>query len=73
MAYPFPRRTLWQMAFRAYQQQGDLRTFYLLKRKQSLHQLAAVTATSLRLCHIIRRIMTDEREYRPDVRPLKTL
>jgi transposase len=66
---PFLRRTLWQMAFQASQHEGDLRQFYLRRRKYGQHHLAAVTATALRLCHIVWRIMTDERPYLPDGRP----
>jgi len=69
---PYLRRTLWLMAARAVQSEGDLRTFYLRKRKQGLHHLAAVTATALRLCHVIWRILTDERDYRPQGRPETT-
>ncbi len=69
---PFLRRTLWQMAFQASQKEGDLRKYYLRKRKYNLHHLATVTTTALRLCHIVWRIMTDEREYRPEGRPQKT-
>jgi transposase len=69
---PFLRRTLWQMAFQASQHEGDLRKFYLRRRKHGQHHLAAVTATALRLCHIVWRIMTDERPYLPNGRPQKT-
>ena len=63
---PFLRQTLWQMAYRAIYQEGDLRQFWLRKRTQKTHQLAAVTAVAGKLCHIIWRIMTDERDYIPD-------
>ena len=63
---PFLRQTLWQMAYRAIYQEGDLRQFWLRKRTQKKHQLAAVTAVAGKLCHIIWRIMTDERDYVPD-------
>ncbi len=63
---PFLRQTLWQMAYRAIYQEGDLRQFWLRKRTQKTHQLAAVTAVAGKLCHIIWRIMTDERGYIPD-------
>jgi len=69
---PFLRRTLWQMAFQASQHEGDLLQFYLRRRKHGQHHLAAVTATALRLCHIVWRIMTDERPYLPEGRPQKT-
>jgi len=69
---PYLRQTIWRMAARAVQSEGDPRTFYLRKRKQGLHHLAAVTATALRLCHVIWRIWTDRRDYRPEGRPEKT-
>jgi transposase len=69
---PYLRRTIWFMAARAVQSEGDLRTFYLRKRNQGLHHLAAVTATALRLCHVIWRILTDQRDYRPEGRPNKS-
>jgi transposase len=66
---PFLRRTIWQMAHRAIYQEGDLRQFWLHKRAQHKHHLAAVTAAAGKLCHIIWRIMTDKRDYIPDRRP----
>jgi len=66
---PFLRRTIWQMAYRAIYQEGDLRQFWLRKRAQQKHHLAAVTAVAGKLCHIIWRIMTDERDYVPEGRP----
>ena len=54
---PFLRRTLWQMAFQVSQHD---RKFYLRRRKLGQHHLSAITATALRLCHIVWRIMTDE-------------
>ena len=65
---PFLRQTLWQMAHRAVYQEGDLRRFWLHKRAQQKHHLAAITAVAGKLCHIIWRIMTDERDYVPDRR-----
>jgi transposase len=66
---PFLRQTLWLMAHRAIYQEGDLRQFWLHKRAQQKHHLAAVTAVAGKLCHIIWRIMTDQRDYAPDRRP----
>lgn len=60
---PYLRRTLWWMAFRTLQQDGDLRNFWLRKRREGVHHLAAVTATARKLCHVIWRIMTDQRDY----------
>jgi transposase len=62
---PFLRKTLWQMAYRALQEEGDLRNFWLKKKRQNKHQFVAVTAVARKLCHIAWRIMTDEREYIP--------
>lgn len=62
---PFLRRTLWQMAYRALQQEGDLRDFWLKKKSQNKHQLVAVTAVARKLCHVVWRIMTDRRDYVP--------
>jgi transposase len=66
---PYLRQTIWQMAHRGIYQEGDLRRFWLRKRAQQKHHLAAVTAVAGKLCHIIWRIMTDERDYTPDGRP----
>jgi transposase len=60
---PFLRKTLWQMAYRALQQEGDLRNFWLKKKRQNKHQFVAVTAVARKLCHVVWRIMTDQREY----------
>lgn len=60
---PFLRKTLWQMAYRALQQEGDLRNFWLKKKRQNKHQLVAVTAVARKLCHVVWRIMTDRRDY----------
>jgi len=65
---PFLRQTIWQMAHRAVYQEGDLRRFWLHKRAQQKHHLAAITTVAGKLCHIIWRIMTDERDYLPDRR-----
>ena len=45
---PFLRRTLWQMALRAAYTEGDLREYFLRKRREKLHHLAAVTAVSIK-------------------------
>jgi hypothetical protein len=66
---PVLRHTLWQMAHRAIYQEGDLRQFWLRKRAQQKHHFVAVTAVAGKLCDIIWRIMTDERDYVPDHRP----
>lgn len=63
---PYLRRTLWMMAHRAAYLEGDLRTYFLRKRSHGLHHLAAVTATATKLCRIVWRIMTDQRDYLPD-------
>jgi transposase len=61
---PYLRRTLWMMARQACHKQGDLREYFLRKSK-SLPYLAAVTATAVKLCPIVWRIMTDRRDYLP--------
>jgi len=66
---PFLRQTLWLMAHRAVYQEGDLRQYWLRKRAQQKHHLAAVTAVAGKLCRIAWRIMTDKRDYIPDRRP----
>jgi transposase len=60
---PFLRKTLWQMAYRALQEEGDLRNFWLKKKRQNKHQFVAVTAVARKLCHVVWRIMTDQRDY----------
>jgi len=62
---PFLRKTLWQMAYRAVQNEGDLRDFWLKKKRQNKHQFVAVTAVARKLCHVVWRIMTDQRDYIP--------
>lgn len=62
---PFLRKTLWQMAYRSLQQEGDLRDFWFKKKHQNKHQLVAVTAVARKLCHVVWRIMTDQRDYIP--------
>ncbi len=62
---PFLRHTLWAMAHRACYQEGDLRNYWLRRRGQGLHHLAAVTAVAIKLTHVAWRIMTDRRDYLP--------
>ena len=62
---PFLRHTLWSMAHRACYQEGDLRDYWLRRRGDGLHHLAAVTATTIKLCHVTWRILTDRRDYLP--------
>jgi transposase len=62
---PYLRRTLWQMAYRAVCTEGDLRDFWRRKHRQNKHHLVAVTAAANKLCHIVWRIMTDQRDYIP--------
>jgi transposase len=68
---PFLRHTLWAMAHRACYQEGELRDYWLRKRGQGLHHLAAVTAVALKLCRVAWRILTDRRDYQPQ-RPQNT-
>jgi transposase len=70
---PHLRKTLWTMAYHACYQEGDLRTFWLKKRGQGVHHLAAVTAVARKLCHVVWRIMTDKRPFRPEGKPTKTI
>jgi len=62
---PFLRHTLWTMAHRSCYQEGDLREYWLRKKRAGLHNLAAVTATGIKLCHAAWRILTDQRDYLP--------
>jgi len=62
---PFLRHTLWSMAHRACYQEGDLRDYWLRRRGEGLHHLAAVTATAVKLCHVVWRILSDRRDYLP--------
>ncbi len=62
---PALRYTIWNMARGACFQDGDLRDYYLRRRKQGLGHLSAVTAVAVKLCHIIWRIMIDRRDYLP--------
>ena len=65
---PFLRETLWNMAFQAIYQEGDIRNFWLRKMADGLKHKAAITATSIKLCQITWRILTDKRDYRPEGR-----
>jgi len=62
---PFLRRTLWTMSFRAIQQEGELREYWLRRRRKGAHHFAAVIATAVKLCHVTWRIMIDCRDYLP--------
>jgi transposase len=66
---PFLRETLWNMTFQAIYQEGDIRNFWLRKMAGGLKHKAAITATSIKLCQIAWRILTDKRDYRPEGRP----
>ena len=63
---PYLRRTLWGMAHRAIYLEGDLRDYWLRKRGQGKHHLAAVTAAAAKLARIAWRILTDKRPYDPN-------
>jgi len=62
---PYLRRSLWQMAYRALCTEGDLRDYWRKKQRQKKHHLVAVTAVANKLCHVVWRIMTDQRDYIP--------
>jgi transposase len=62
---PYLRRTLWMMASLAIRREGQLRDYYLRRRRQGLHYLAIVTAVALKLCRVVWRILRDQRDYRP--------
>jgi len=62
---PYLRRSLWQMAYRALCTEGDLRDYWRKKHRQNKHHLVAVTAVANKLCHVVWRIMTDQRDYIP--------
>lgn len=62
---PFLRNTLWHMTQRACFQEGDLRDYWLKRRRQGLTHRSAVAATAIKLCHLSWRIMTDRRDYLP--------
>jgi len=68
---PVLRQTLWLMAHAAVRQEGSLRDFWLRKREQGLHYLAAVTAAAAKLCRISWRVLTDQRDYVPEGCPAK--
>ncbi|UCC31404.1 MAG: hypothetical protein JSU86_03835 [Phycisphaerales bacterium] len=54
---------MWQMAYRACYQEGDLRDYWLRRKREGLSHRSAVTATAIKLCHVTWRIMTDRRNY----------
>ena len=60
---PFLRRTLWAMALRSCQQEGDLRDYWLRKRREGTHHLTAVTTVAAKICRRAWRILTDQRDY----------
>lgn len=60
---PALRNMIWQMAHRACYQEGDLRDYWLRRKRQGLSHRSAVTATAIKLCHATLRIMTDRRNY----------
>lgn len=62
---PYLRRTLWMMASLAVRREGDLRDYYLRRRREGLHYLAVVTAVALKLCRVVWRILRDQRDYQP--------
>jgi transposase len=63
---PYLRHTLWSMAQRACFHEPYFRSLYRRKRAKGKHHLGAVTSIAGHLCHIVYRIMTDERDYIPD-------
>jgi hypothetical protein len=62
---PFLRRTLWGMALGTLQRDGELRDYWLRKRREGVHHLTAVTAIAAKLCRAAWRILTDRRDYLP--------
>jgi transposase len=62
---PHLRRTLWGMALSTLQRDGELRDYWLRKRREGMHHLAAVTAVAAKICRIAWRILTDRRDYQP--------
>jgi transposase len=66
---PYLRQTLWNMAFQAVYREGDLRTYWLRRRSEGLAHRVAITAAAIKLCHIVWRILTDQRDYLPEGRP----
>jgi len=69
---PHLRRTLWMMAAIAARREGELRNYYLRRRREGLHYLSAVTATAIKLCRVVWRILTDKRDYIPEGRPTQS-
>jgi len=69
---PHLRRTLWMMASVAVHRECELRDYYLRRRREGLHHLAAVTAVAIKLTRIAWRILTDQRDYRPQGRPTQS-
>jgi hypothetical protein len=61
-------QAMWQRVYGAIYQEGDLCQFWLRNRAQQKHHLAVVTTVAGKLCHVISRIMTGERDYLPDGR-----
>ena len=62
---PHLRRTLWGMALSTLQHEGDLRDYWLRKRREGVHHLTAVTAVAAKICRRAWRILTDRRDYLP--------
>ena len=54
---------LWTMANLAVHREGQLRDYYLRRRKQGMHYLSLITAVTIKLTHITWRILTDKRDY----------
>jgi len=69
---PFLRHTIWTMAHLAVRTEGELRTYYLRRRRDGLHHLSAVTAVAVKLCRITWRVLTDQRDYIPDGRSIQS-
>ncbi len=62
---PYLRRTFWNMALGSLQREGDLRDYWLRRRREGMHHLVAVTAVAAKLCRAAWRILTDRRDYLP--------
>lgn len=69
---PHLRRTLWMMAAIAVRREGELRDYYLRRRREGLHYLSAVTAAAIKLTRIVWRILTDQRNFIPQRRPTQS-
>jgi transposase len=69
---PYLRRTLWTMAHVAVRRESELRSYYLRRRRQGLHHLAAVTAAAIKLTRAVWRVLKDQRDYRPEGPPSKS-